>query len=65
MDTSPKFDLRTAVRYTLTHSAAAHDQVDLVLGLFRGAVQIHSQRRSRAGCLGHGQVPTLPAIARR
>lgn len=43
MDTSPTFDLAIPVRYTLTHRAAAEDRVDLVLDLFRGAVQIHTR----------------------
>ena len=43
MDTSPTFDLAVPVRYTLTHRAAAEDRVDLVLDLFRGAMQIHTR----------------------
>ena len=43
MDTSPNVDLAVPVRYTLTHRAAAEDRVDLVLDLFRGAVQIHTR----------------------
>ena len=43
MDTSPTFDLAVPVRYTLTHRAIAQDRVDLVLDLFRGAVQIHTR----------------------
>ena len=43
MDTSPTFDLAIPVHYTLTHRVAAEDRVDLVLDLFRGAVQIHTR----------------------
>ena len=43
MDTSPTFDLAVPVHYTLTHRAAAEDRVDLVLDLFRGAVQVHTR----------------------